>query len=187
MRRISLILMVGLIALVIASSGVFAATQATSFSFKIPANLPTQPTGGTATTTALDLGVLAPWQIDWLGDATLSPTDQGATLTGNYAGKIWKYECSADNVAWTTLGTLVDTFSAPAGLGGVPVPPLSGSTTITTRYIRLGYDAQLTSLSANASASGSGSMLATRVPEPGTILAALSILGPVGFVFRRRK
>lgn len=179
MKKTTFIVMMILVGMVIASTGAFAITgTALSFAFTLPG------IGTDADTDTVDLGSVGPWTVKWTGSATISPTSSVATLTGNVGGKIWTYAYSTDNATWTPLTPLVDTFSASAYAVGDSGTQFGGWTTVTARYLKLSYDATLTS-STKASASGSGSIVA--IPEPGTILAALSILGPVGFVFRRRR
>ena len=189
MKRTTLIIiMMSLIAMFMTSSGVMAQD---GFSLSFAFSAKQSPVGYGET---LDLGSLGPWLLAWTGSATVSPTTANATITGGFADNlgarhIWKYEYSVadtdeEPLVWETLDLLVDPITAykPAiGASGV----LSDSATVTARWLKLSYAASL--VGKGSSASGSGSIAAAAVPEPGTILAAFSILGPAGFLFRRRQ
>lgn len=184
MKKTTRIIIMALIAIVVATSGAFAAAKALSFA------LDTDPGSSTFLVSGerykvLDMGYEAPWSVTWTGSATISPTDTTATLTGDFDdGTIWTYDSGVDGVSWTNFSRLVGTFSAYAPTMGESVKIDAGPSTIVARYFRVGYKTTLTGV--EASASGSGSI--TVVPEPGAFLALGSgLIGLVGFGIRGRK
>jgi len=137
--------------------------------------------------------------VNYDGSASLSYTGKGtATLTGaGSSSDIWQYYyTTAANPSqnatkigsdWTLIGSLISPLSTPSDgsaydeVDGLLLP--NGVT-----GVALGYDVKLASPNkSNTQASGDADLTASAVPEPGTVLAALSILGPAGLVFRRKK
>ena len=184
MKKTTLIIIMTLLAIVIASSGAIASGKALSFAFDTDPTSPYFLLSGERYK-VLDMGYEAPWLVTWTGSATVSPTDNTAVLAGNFAGgNIWVYQSSSDSVNWATFDLLVGTMTAYAPTKGESGTVNGGPTTITARYFRVGYNATLTGI--EASASGSGSIAA--VPEPGAILALGSgLIGLIGFGIRRQK
>lgn len=138
--------------------------------------------GGTNGATATLTGVNDPDSAD----------SRGVTTTN-----IWRYYYSTlsnvntdefDSSQWIMFDSLVGPLSCPANSQNNS-QRLTGNTTISgAKYIAIAYDIELTkTASGTAIAGGTGTMTVNAVPEPGTICAALSVLAPVGFVFRRKR
>lgn len=199
MKRTKLvILMMSLLAVCIVSSGAMATvkTQVWGYSYYAPPDT----TLFDYRAPVLDLGSLDSWSVAYSGTGALSTTLSSATLTGNFpanqdlsgVGHIWSFEYKESLLdSWTNLGYAAHTVTASAGANSNAGGTDGGPTVVYARYLRMGYNWTLTSgvVDNEASVGGTGSMTATStvVPEPGTILAALSILGPAGFLFRRRQ
>jgi hypothetical protein len=143
-------------------------------------------TGSASGEKLLDLGGLNSWEVWFTGSATISPTTSDATLTGNFGGNVWQYQYSTDNTNWTDIGSLVSTFSGSPNNVGNSKTDNGTPTVVTARWLRLRYDATLSS-SAAASASGSGSISAQSVPEPGAMMALGSLLVPMGLTLIRKR
>lgn len=197
MKRTKLIiLMMSLIAVFIVSSGAVAVvmTQVWGYSYYAPPDT----SQVSYKIPELDLGTLGLWSVQFSGTGALSTTISSATLKGNFidpsnpgVGHIWAFDYKASiSDPWTSLGYAAHTVTAPAGANSNAGGTDGGPVLVTARYLRMGYDWTLSSavVGNSASVGGTGSMTATSaVPEPGTVLAALSILGPAGILFRRRK
>ena len=178
MKRTIVIVMV---LLAMASSGTYAAGKAMGFSFD---NLQTSMAAGSTT---LGLESIQSWLVEYTGSASVSATDTTATLTGNFGGNIWQYSYSSDGTTWITFDRLVSSIFMPAytigGSGTVHGP----NVVITARYFRLAYDVTLATYT-NAAVSGTASITATAVPEPGSLVALCGgLFGLAGFAVRRRK
>jgi len=138
--------------------------------------------------------------VSYDGSASLATgTAPGVSLTGvstqgSATTNIWRYYYTTSasptlnsttiGSDWTMFGSLVGPLSTPSpasGYGSATAVPLGDIT-----GIALGYNVNLSG-PAPALADGVADMNAAAVPEPGTILAAFAILGPAGFVFRRRR
>lgn len=146
----------------------------------------------------IDMGYVGDWAVSYTGSCTLSSYWGAAHVQGNYGGNVWNYYYSATGMPcdWHSLGTLVGSMNACDCVNSSGT--LSGSADITdARYFMIAYNTTLTKCCWNPYAEtwGEGTLTATpqrdpvnppSVPEPGTIVAACSILAPVGFVFRRR-
>ena len=104
---------------------------------------------------------------------------------------IWQYlyTSDADNTTatWNVLGTLVGTLTAAPGTTSSSGNQNGVLQTVTARWLRISYNATLSSDSYFANASGSGTISATAVPEPGTLVTLGSMLAPLGICFIRRR
>jgi len=141
--------------------------------------------------------------LDYDGQAGLATAViPGISLVGSgTGGNIWQFYYTTSNTAYVGAPTInlaagsgYTQFSSEAGpLLSLGTMTSSGSGTITVSGITgiaVGYDVTFKNpgfIPAVATGSADVTAYAKAVPEPGTILAALSILGPAGFVFRRRK
>lgn len=183
MKKTTSIIMMILVAVIISSACAFAASKALSFALDTDPTSPYFLLSGEYYKT-LDMGYVAPWLVTWTGSATISPTETTATLTGGFpVDNMWTYQWSNTGVdgTWTPFDSLISTFSANASALGEVRTTDGGPTTITTRYLRVGYNV---ALSGNeASASGSGSI--TAVPEPASLMTIG--MGAVAMLFGRRK
>lgn len=119
------------------------------------------------------------------GGATLSPSDKTVTLSGLNNGRIWTYEVFS-NGGWQELGKLVDPFSA-SNYQSVTKSSDAYVNNVYAEKMRIFYAIDMPTAGTMATVGGSAMMTATAVPEPGTILAALSILAPAGLAFRRKR
>ncbi|MEN6521290.1 MAG: PEP-CTERM sorting domain-containing protein [Armatimonadota bacterium] len=151
-----------------------------------------------------DLGFVGLWKLTYSGkvDITTNNTNPSWSLQGNLKDTggdnfIWQYYYSADNVDsaedvtnWTCVGSLLNVDKSGSGSWvGESSGDISYGPTISARWLLLDHDATLTKTSGTGSvtAHGTGVMDVSSVPEPGTILAACTILAPAGMFFRRRK
>ena len=136
-----------------------------------------------------DLGSLGLWDVSYTGAATISPTGSGsATLTGNFPGEyIWNFAYSEDNSTWHDLTPLVGTFSTSGGISATREATVSDYGQINARYIRIQHDATLSTVGSAAMASGTAAMTVAAVPEPGAVLASLSLLASAEMLLRRRR
>lgn len=191
-----IILMMSILAVFIVSSGAVATVVAQVWGFLYYA--PPDASQFVYKVPALDLGTLDLWSVSYSGTGVLSTTISDATLTGNFpaisdypgVGHIWSFDYSVDNATWANIGYAAHTVTAPAGAnssaGGTDGVP----TVVYARYLRMGYDWTLSSalIDNEASVGGTGSMVATVVPEPGAFLVCGSgLIGLIGFGIRRQK
>lgn len=166
---------------------------------------------GTGFYARYDLDSNATYSFTYEGSATvgLSGVIGTAALTGTTKGvpssapsvavestNIWRYYYQTKDSNWHLLDTLVGPISCTttnkyesAANSGHAVRNDNPFTISGVTAIGIGYDVLLSKSSVGGWGTGTGgaTMTATAVPEPGTIFAAMSILAPVGFVFRRKK
>lgn len=146
----------------------------------------------------LDLDPLVTYNVWYSVTASLqylryADDSKSAVLSSNDPSHaVWQVQVTTDGTNWTTYdnlvaGSLTATYGSPvfrdemASDVGYDISGYSG--------IRIGYDLTLVNIgTGTAVCSGNGVLeaVAAPVPEPGTILAAISILGPAGLLFRRR-
>lgn len=151
-----------------------------------------------------DLGFVGLWKLTYSGNVniTTNSTNPSWSLQGNLKDTggdnfIWQYYYSDDNVDdandisnWTCVGSLLNVKETGSGSwDGKSSDDITYGPTINARWLRLDYSATLknTSGTGSVTAHGTGVMDVSSVPEPGTILAACTILAPAGMFFRRRK
>ena len=144
------------------------------------------------------------WNVYYDGSSNVTADTATATLTGNYAGKVWSYEyedyTSPVPGIWLSIDSLVN--STTSNVLVYPVTTQSGVLwnvkTITAQKFRIGYDVTLSSTAGAginvAKARGLANMQVSRVqavPEASTLVgfgSALAMAGPglVGWLRRRR-
>ena len=147
-----------------------------------------QPAQGYA---ILDLGSLGTWNVQCTGIASVSSTDASATLLGNYSDKIWQFKSTTDSVInentnWTVLGSLVNSVSVPANTYSAGETQRIELQNVNARWLYIGYSATLSSDGHFANASGNGTISATAVPEPSSLLALGGLLSSVGLMLRKK-
>lgn len=140
----------------------------------------------------LDIGHIGNWNIECTGIASVSSSNESATLNGNYAGKVWQFKSTTDsvitdNTSWIVLGSLVDSITVPANTYSKGETQRLVLQNITARWLFIGYDTTLSSQGYFANASGNGTISATAVPEPSSIFALGAMLSSTGLMLRRRK
>lgn len=139
---------------------------------------------GTVWSSVLDTGSYQHYSVDCTAGTTVTATTALATLTGNFGGDVWAFQYKDSSNNWQYLTTLVSGSSATTTT--VSDESLTTPIVVGARYFRLGYDATLFS-AADATASGTGSIIATAVPEPSSMIAlATGAVGLLGLIRRKR-
>ena len=179
------IIIVGILLVLALSMSVFANAAGTGTGFYTQLTFAQPATGSSV----LDLA-LGNWVVNYTGAITVSSTNTDATLLGNFGGYVWKYESSYDNgLPWNEIGKLVKDTTALAGTKSDVSESNSYAVTVYANKLRISYDATLVSPGSYFSnASGSGTITAAVVPEPGAFLVLGSgLAGIAGMAFKRRK
>lgn len=134
----------------------------------------------------LQLDQYQAWNVVWDASAGVNMTKGTGTLSGNNeGGLIWLCEYQDNDGNWNKI----DDMNWITSVTGNDEKTESKSCTIYAKDLRFGYNASFDTAGSpiNGKATGYGEMSVTAAPEPTSILAACSILAPLGFVFRRRK
>lgn len=182
------LVIVGILAVLASSLAVCGYAQSGGTGFYTQLNF-LQPTVGSQ---ILDLQSLGVWDVLYTGSATVSSTNATAMLVGNYSGKVWQYEYTPDassaTTNWFVVGSLVDSMTALPGTTSSSGVQNGGPVTVTARWLKISYDATLSSPGGYfANASGSGTISATAVPEPSSLLILGSMLAPMGIRILRKR
>lgn len=148
----------------------------------------------------IDLDSSLAYNVWYDGQASVSLGEGGAgayaLLTGNGQDtNIWHYYTSNVDAPttladWTQFDSLVGPVKAlPNSTNDSGTKEVGPITISGVKHVAIGYDITLREFGTKgtAVASGNGTLTVQAVPEPGTILAALSVLAPAGFAFRRKR
>jgi len=154
-------------------------------------NQATSGTTANASFVDLDLGSFGSWSVACTGGTTLTATAATATLTGGFSGnKIWSFQYLDSASVWQDIIP-----AAPSGLvtgtGAAIATTVVASqnalpVVVNTQWLRIAYDASLTS-DAAAVATGSASVTASIIPEPGSAMVLITGLLGVAATLKRRK
>ncbi len=133
----------------------------------------------------LDLMTTQYWTLACTAETQLYGYTGDAILTGNYGGKVWKFEYSVNGTDWFNVATLVSSSSA-APNDVIIRPQNSTPKAYYAHYVKVSYDADLAS-TATSMAGGFGTIEATAVPEPSSAVAlATGVVGIIGLLRRRK-
>jgi len=198
MKRTIIIIMAAMAMFALLASAAYAQDTGTAFSKTIKAFM-TSGTDSGFEQAALDSSLT--YNFWYEGAATLSLGAKAGTanITGNSTVEapttnIWRYYYQKMDNSWVMFDSLVAPLSctstnSDSSANSNDVIQNSNPLTLTNiKAIGIGYDITVSKTGLGIGiGSGSGTLTANAVPEPGTILAALSILAPAGMLFRRRK
>lgn len=148
--------------------------------------------GGTASDSQfvdLDLGSNQAWTVNCTGGTTLSATTASAVLTGGFAtDKVWNFQYLDSSSNWVDIisGTGLVSGSTAASFTTVVSSQNSLPVVVTTQWLRIAYDASLSS-NAAAVAAGTATVSAMAIPEPSSAVVLLTgLVGVVGFLKRKK-